>query len=69
MNADDGKPWALTRRKVLESGAAFAILGYVRPGFAAEVNPTAPPVLPDDPGVSSWIRAPLCSTRCGSILD
>ena len=53
MDADDGKPWALTRRQILESGAAFAILGYVRPGFAAELNPTAPPVLPGDPGVSS----------------
>src|ERR1700723_848557 len=54
MSADERKPWALTRRQILEGGAALAILGYVRPGFAAEVNPVAPPVLPSDPGVSSW---------------
>src|SRR5580704_2731576 len=54
MSADDRKPWALTRRQILEGGAALAILGYVRPGFAAEVNPVAPPVLPSDPGVSNW---------------
>src|ERR1700688_3212376 len=54
MSADERKPWALTRRQILEGGAALAVLGYVRPGFAAEVNPVAPPVLPSDPGVSSW---------------
>jgi xanthine dehydrogenase YagT iron-sulfur-binding subunit len=54
MSADERKPWALTRRQILEGGAALAILGYVQPGFAAEVNPVAPPVLPSDPGVSSW---------------
>ena len=54
MSADEREPWALTRRQILEGGAALAVLGYVRPGFAAEVNPVAPPVLPSDPGVSSW---------------
>jgi xanthine dehydrogenase YagT iron-sulfur-binding subunit len=54
MSADDRNTTWLTRRQILESGAALAILGYVRPGFAAEVNPVAPPVLPNDPGVSSW---------------
>src|SRR5271154_897715 len=54
MSADERKPWALTRRQILEGGAALAILGYVRPGFAAEVNPVAPPVLPSDPVISSW---------------
>jgi xanthine dehydrogenase YagT iron-sulfur-binding subunit len=38
---------------VIEGGAALAILGYARPGFAAEVNPIAPPILPTDPGVST----------------
>jgi xanthine dehydrogenase YagT iron-sulfur-binding subunit len=54
MSADDRKPFGLTRRQILESGAALAILGYVRPGFAAELHLVAPPVLPSDPGVSSW---------------
>jgi xanthine dehydrogenase YagT iron-sulfur-binding subunit len=54
MSADETKPWTLTRRRLLESGAAFAVLGYLRPGFAAEVDPVAPPVLPSDSGVSIW---------------
>ncbi len=52
MGADDRKSFGITRRRVLESGAAFAVLGYLRPGFAGEVNPTAPPVLPSDPDIS-----------------
>ena len=54
MSADETKPWTLTRRRLLESGAAFAVLGYLRPGYAAEVDTVAPPVLPSDPGVSNW---------------
>ena len=53
MSAEDERPCGLTRRHVIEGGAAFAILGYLRPGFAAEVNPTAPPILPTDAGVST----------------
>jgi xanthine dehydrogenase YagT iron-sulfur-binding subunit len=53
MAEDDSKPWTLTRRQIIESGAALAILGCVRPGFAAEVAPAAPPVLFSDPGVST----------------
>ncbi len=52
MKHGDDRPYGLTRRQVIEGGAAFAILGYIRPGFAAEVSPTAPPVLPTDIGVS-----------------
>ena len=83
MSADgNDSTRGLTRRHVLESGAALAILGYVRPGFAAEVNPLAPPVLPSDPDVSTHAgqvhgqrrRAdphrstpgPRCSTPCAS---
>jgi xanthine dehydrogenase YagT iron-sulfur-binding subunit len=29
------------------------VLGYIRPGFAAEVNTLAHPVLPSDPGIST----------------
>ena len=53
MTQHDDRPYGLTRRQVIEGGAAFAILGYIRPGFAAEVSPTAPPVLASDVGVST----------------
>ncbi|WP_131196557.1 2Fe-2S iron-sulfur cluster-binding protein [Lichenihabitans psoromatis] len=53
MSLDDDTPFGVTRRQVIEGGAAFAVLGFVRPGFAAEVNPVAPPVLPTDPGLST----------------
>jgi xanthine dehydrogenase YagT iron-sulfur-binding subunit len=53
MSAEDDRRCGLTRRHVIESGAALAILGYLRPGFAAEVNPVIPPVLPTDPDVST----------------
>jgi len=53
MRANDSKASGLTRRQIFEAGAAFAVLGYVRPGFAAEVNPLAAPVLPSDPGIST----------------
>jgi len=51
MSADKGEPFGLTRRQIIESGAAFAVLGYARPGFAAEANivpPTAPLGDPDN---------------------
>ena len=43
MSAKNRNPYGLTRRQVIEGGAAFAVLGYARPGFAAEVEPLAPP--------------------------
>ncbi len=49
----DPRRWTLTRRQALEGGTALAVMGYLRPGFAAEVNPTAPPVSPSDPGANS----------------
>ena len=52
MSADDHRRSAFTRRQIIETGAAFAVLGYVRPGFALEVNPVAPGISPSDPGVS-----------------
>ena len=53
MSADKRDFCGITRRRVLEGGAAFAVLGYLRPGFAAEVSPTVPPVLPTDPNVAT----------------
>jgi xanthine dehydrogenase YagT iron-sulfur-binding subunit len=52
MSEDRRKPWALTRRQILEAGAALAVLGYAKPGAAFERNPLAPPLSPNDPGVS-----------------
>jgi xanthine dehydrogenase YagT iron-sulfur-binding subunit len=53
MSANDSDLGRLTRRQIIEGGAAFAVLGFVGPAFAAEVNPLAPPVLPSDPGIST----------------
>jgi hypothetical protein len=43
VSAKNREPYRITRRQVIEGGAAFAVLGYARPGFAAEVEPLAPP--------------------------
>ncbi len=70
MSADDDRPYGLTRRQIIEGGAAFAILGYVRPGFAAEVNPAAPAVLPTDAGVSTMpVRMTVNGTVQNLTLD
>ena len=62
----DKEVLGLTRRQALEAGAALAVLGYVRPGFAAEVNPIAPPVLPTDPGINSM---PVSMTINGKLQN
>jgi len=41
-----------TRRQVMETAAALAILGYARPGFAAEEKLATPPLSPADPAVA-----------------
>jgi len=72
MSMDDGKPWsrALTRRRVLESGAAFAVLGYVRPGFAVDAIPVPPPSPQGDPGVfSSPVRLNVNGVEQSLTLD
>ena len=53
MSSKNHEPYGLTRRQVIEGGAAFAVLGYARPGFAAEVEPLAPPTPPGDPGMAT----------------
>ena len=35
-----------TRRQVMETAAALAILGYTGPSFSAEANPAVPPLPP-----------------------
>lgn len=54
MSATKREPCGLTRHQVIESGAALAVLGFVRAGFAAEVEPLAPP---GDPGVGATCAA------------
>jgi xanthine dehydrogenase YagT iron-sulfur-binding subunit len=54
MNDENSRPFArLTRRHIIEGGTALAVLGLTRPGFADEVALKAPPIRPDDPGVST----------------
>ena len=60
MSVTKREPCGLTRRRVIESGAALAVLGFVRAGFAAKVEPLAPP---GDPGVVDYLR------RAGGYAD
>ena len=58
MASNDDKRFEITRRRVMEVGAAFAILGFVRPG---------------SPRRSTRSRLPCCrrirtSPRCRSTL-
>jgi xanthine dehydrogenase YagT iron-sulfur-binding subunit len=70
MSGNDSKPCGLTRRQVIEAGTAFAVLGYLRPGFAAEINPLAPPVLPTDPDISiSSVRMTINGASQSLALD
>ena len=50
MSADNREPFGLTRRQIIESGAALAVLGYARPGFAAQVDTVTPPPPFGEPG-------------------
>jgi xanthine dehydrogenase YagT iron-sulfur-binding subunit len=40
-----------TRRQMLETGAALAILGYTKPSFSAESNPPVTPLSSTDPAM------------------
>ena len=66
MSEPENRPCGLTRRAALETGAAFAVLGYVRPGFADEVTAKVKPMLPTDPGVSMM---PVRMTINGKLED
>jgi xanthine dehydrogenase YagT iron-sulfur-binding subunit len=59
-----------TRRQVMETAAALAILGYTRPSFSAEANPTAPPLPPIDPAVATVpVRLTVNGTEQSLTLD
>src|ERR1700723_2473625 len=53
MDGSERRPLYLTRRQVIETAAAVAILGYVKPSFADPKSAAAPAVLPIDPAVAN----------------
>jgi xanthine dehydrogenase YagT iron-sulfur-binding subunit len=53
MDGSERRPLYLTRRQVIETAAAVAILGYVKPSFADTKSTAAPAVLPIDPAVAN----------------
>jgi xanthine dehydrogenase YagT iron-sulfur-binding subunit len=53
MDGSERRPLYLTRRQVIETAAAGAILGYVKPSFADTKSTAAPAVLPIDPAVAN----------------
>ena len=60
-----------TRRQIMETAAALAILGYTRPGFSAEMKPaTPPPLTPTDPAVPTVpVRLVVNGTEHSLSLD
>jgi len=70
VSAKNRQPFRITRRQVIEGGAAFAVLGYARPGFAAEVEPLAPPAPLADPGAPTLpVRMTINGVERGLTLD
>ena len=53
MDGSERRPLYLTRRQVIETATAVAILGYVKPSFADTKSAAAPAVLPIDPAVAN----------------
>jgi xanthine dehydrogenase YagT iron-sulfur-binding subunit len=59
-----------TRRQIMETAAALAILGNTRPGFAAEQNPAASALPPTDPAVATVpVRLTVNGTEQSLTLD
>jgi xanthine dehydrogenase YagT iron-sulfur-binding subunit len=70
MSVNNREALRLTRRQVIEGGAAFAVLGYARPGFAAEVEPPTLPAPPSDPGTATWpVRMTINGVEQALTLD
>jgi len=53
MSESEGRRLRPTRRQVMETAAALAILGYTRPSFAADGPPAMAPLPPTDPAVAN----------------
>src|SRR5580693_3708862 len=59
-----------TRRQVMETAAALAILGYTRPSFSAEGNAAVPALLSIDPAVANVpVRLTVNGTEQSLTLD
>ena len=70
MNDSQRPPWHPTRRQIMETAAALAVLGYARPGFAAEGYPAAPSLAPTDPAVANMpVRLTVNGTSQCLTLD
>jgi xanthine dehydrogenase YagT iron-sulfur-binding subunit len=70
VSAKNREPFRITRRQVIEGGAAFAVLGYIRPGFAAETAPLAPPAPLADLGSPTWpVSMTINGVERGLTLD
>ena len=70
MSAKNREPYRISRRQVIESGAAFAVLGYIRPGIAAGVDAPAPPAPLGEPGSPTWpVRMTVNGVQRGLALD
>jgi xanthine dehydrogenase YagT iron-sulfur-binding subunit len=69
----DGSEWRRvhpTRRQVLESAAALAVLGYTRPSFSAEADLAAIALAPADPSVAALpVRLTVNGTEHSLTLD
>src|SRR6202041_2441442 len=70
MNESEWRPRRPTRRQILETAAALAVLGYTRPSFAAEGNPATPPLPPTDLAVADVpVRLTVNGTAQNLTLD
>jgi len=70
MNESGWPPRRPTRRQILETAAALAVLGYTRPSFAAEGNLATPPLPPTDLAVANVpVRLTVNGTAQNLTLD
>ena len=70
MNESERLPRYRTRRQIMQTAAALAVLGYARPGFAAAGFPAAPPLSPTDPAVADVpVRLTVNGTAQSLTLD
>src|SRR6202020_2244607 len=70
MNESEWRPRRPTRRQIMETAAALAILGYTRPSFAAEGNPAPPILTASDPAIATVpVRLTVNGTEQSLTLD
>jgi len=70
MSESEWRRLHLTRRQVMETAAALAILGYTKPSFSAEAIPATPPLGPSDLAVAKVpVRLVINGTEQSLRLD